>query len=195
MGSRRKRAMCPQVLDINIRDHTMQVDKNKRKCIVYILDKATLQFLVEEIFKDLRESHAAAPTPNPKLGNMDRMDLDRLGRVDPVLKEHFETNLDRCKRHPNCSSVSWSPSRLRVRKSCNTWTWVPLKGLSKRIRLGDVDGCTTLIDRAVEAIMEDLAQYQDPVADAALGHHGEDEAKEHQDNAATVAAEAGRASC
>ena len=38
--------------------------------------------------------------------------------------------------------------------------------------------------------MEDLDQYQDPVADAALGHHGEDEAKEHQDNAATVAATA-----
>ena len=48
-GSRRKRAMCPQVLDINIRDHTLQVDKNKRKCIVYILEKATLQFLVEEV--------------------------------------------------------------------------------------------------------------------------------------------------
>ena len=51
----RKKALCPQILDVNVRDYALEVDKSKRKCIIYIQEQETLQFLVGQLFKDLRE--------------------------------------------------------------------------------------------------------------------------------------------
>ena len=52
---RRKRALAPQVLDITVRDYTLQVDKYMKKFIVYINAAEDLQFLVAQILKDFLE--------------------------------------------------------------------------------------------------------------------------------------------
>ena len=68
---------------------------------------------------------------------------------------------------------------MRVKKDGN-WTLVSSKGLANRIRLGDADGRSRLVEGCVNTV---LVQLEDPVADAALG----DEPEEDQKEAATFA--------
>ena len=53
--------------------------------------------------------------------------------------------------------------------------------------MGAEDGCATLVEGCIDTVLGHLDQYQDPVADAALGHDGEDEPEEDQKEAATFA--------
>ena len=71
-----------------------------------------------------------------------------------------------------------SPSRLRVKKD-GAWTWISLKGLAKRIRLGDADGCSRLVEGCVDSI---LVQLEDPLAYAALEDEPEEDQKEAADS-------------
>ena len=167
----RKKALCPQILDVNIRDYALEVDKNQRKCIIYIQEQETLQFLVDQLFKDLQDGQVAS---KPRPTNYDR----HHNRLDSVIQEQVETHIARLKQH-GCRWRSMSPSRLRVKKD-GAWNWVSLKGLAKRIRLGDADGCSQLVEGCVDSF---LVQLEDPVADAAL----EDEPEEDQKEAATIA--------
>ena len=60
-----------------------------------------------------------------------------------------------------------SPSRLRVKKA-GAWKWISLKGLAKRIRLGDADGCARLVEGYVDDVLVQLEAPQREEPDAAL---------------------------
>ena len=61
----RKKALCPQILEVKVRDYALEVDKNKRKCIIYIQEQETLQFLVDQLHKDLQDG-TFVDTPRTK---------------------------------------------------------------------------------------------------------------------------------
>ena len=48
--------LVPNALNVSVREHSLDILKSRLKLIILVKDKADLQFLVDEILKDLLET-------------------------------------------------------------------------------------------------------------------------------------------